>query len=112
MIETFDFDNPITGALSAYDEAKQIYTEGLEERVGEREIGREQTEKESRTGGMEGSRGFPCRHLSCVEHKSCYLCHAYCTAAATASEIISTHTHTHTHSHTDGHDTLNVFHPS
>lgn len=59
MIRTFDFDNPITGSLSEYDKAKQIYTEGPEERVGEQEIGREQTEKESCIEGNEGKQRLP-----------------------------------------------------
>lgn len=46
MIATFDFDNPITGSLSKCVKAKQIYTDGPDERVGEREIGWEQAEKE------------------------------------------------------------------
>lgn len=62
-ITTFDFDNPITASLSKYDKAKQIYTEGPEQRVGEREIRGAQTEKESHGVGMEASRGFPCHHL-------------------------------------------------
>lgn len=49
-IVTFDFDNPITASLSKYDKAKQIYTEGPEQRVGEREIRGAQTEKESHRG--------------------------------------------------------------
>lgn len=61
MIETFDFDGPITGSLSEYDKAKQIYTEGMEERFGEWKTGWEQTE--SHTGEVEGNRGFPCHHL-------------------------------------------------
>lgn len=63
MIETSDFDNPITGSLSEYNKAKQIYTEGLEENVCEREIGWEQTEKKTHAGEIEGSRGFPCHYL-------------------------------------------------
>ena len=59
MIETFDFDNPITGSLSEYDKAKQIYTEGPEERVGEREIGWEETEKERHTEGNGGKQRLP-----------------------------------------------------
>lgn len=63
MLETFESDNPITASLLEYEKAKQIYTEGPEGRVSEWEIGWEQTEEESHTGGRDGSRGFPCHPL-------------------------------------------------
>lgn len=108
MIETFDFDSPITGSLSEYDKAKQIYTEGMEERVGEWKTGWEQTERviQGKWRETEASPVTICSLLESINPTICVM-HTVLLLPLHQRSSVLTHTHTHrsvhrrTHTQTD-----------
>lgn len=115
MIGPFDFDNPITRSLSQYDNAKQIYTEGL---VSGR-LGRGRQRKKVIQGVWREAEASPVTICSLVESINPAICVMHTVLLLPPHQRSSAHTLTHMHrlsararSRTDGHDTLNVFHPS
>lgn len=102
MIETFDFDNPITGSLSEYDKAKQIYTEGMEERVGEWKTGWEQTERVIQ-GKWRETEASPVTICSLLESINPTICVMHTVLLLPLHQRSSVLTHTHIDQYTDIH---------